>query len=505
MIAKRVGSQKGTSDIKRLVKYVSDDKGHGAKVRGIWATNCAVSDDIELATMEMSANQALNTRSQNDKTYHLVVSLAEGEDLTDVQWREVETAFCKAIGLGEHQRICAIHTDTNHIHMHLAISKVHPEKLTCIEPYYDKLKLLGVCRELERSYGLKPGIGQSQALVRQSASEAHRGLESFACYLRENLASELISLMNDTQGSWKGAHELCGRFGVEIRERGAGIVFSHRERNLFVKASSVDKNLSKAKFERCFGSFEKSSFEGHSEKIYVVGPTRVGSKVKILYAQYQSLKEAELAKYHGNIQPLFESRSQRVQEIKDRYAKRRLEIKMDTLIAKGKKRFIYQKVSQEMRRELDDLFKQSRDQRQKARDALKTKTWRGWLWEQACNGDEDALGVLRSKKSKILDKGVGVFVGDSPHSKIFSGLKRRVMDNGVVEYQTASGGIIVDTGREIFVKNFDHSVVNAAINMAKVAFKNGHRIEGSKEFTEYTKRQEVGTKIEKEKDRGNIF
>jgi hypothetical protein len=365
--------------------------------------------------------------------------------------------------------------------MHLAISKVHPSKLTCVEPYYDKLKLLGVCRDLERTYGLKVGIGQSQEAQRASVIEVHRGLESFVSYVREKLADGLISLTQNG-GCWKEAQDLCGRFDIEIRERGAGLVFSHREQNIFIKVSSVDRKLSKLNLAKGLGSFEASTFTGTVEKTYSMGPLSKDPQAKVLYAKYQSLKESEFAQYQGNLQPLLSSRFQQIKEIKERYAQRRLEIKLDTLIAKGKKRLIYQKVSQEMKKELDHLFQKSGKDRQKAREILKIKSWREWLWERASDRDEDALGVLRNKTPKVLDKGVGVFVGGFTHSKIFGGLKKRVMKDGVVEYQTASGGIIVDTGREIVVKKFDPAAIGAAITMANSVFRGDFKVQGTEEF-----------------------
>lgn len=301
-------------------------------------------------------------------------------------------------------------------------------------------------------------------------------------------------------GTWKEAQDLCGRYGVEIRKRAAGLVFSHREQKLFVKVSSVDRKLSRANFER-LGRFERSAFAGDLEKSYVMGPSSKHPQAKVLYAKYQSLKEAELAQYRGSLQPIIFARAEQIKEIKERYAARRLEIKKDTLIAKGKKRLIYHKISQEMKKEVDSVFQVSGKERQKSREVLKIKSWKEWLWEQATLGNEEALGVLRSKTPKILDKGVGSFVGDFTHSKIFSGLKKRVMKDGVVEYQTASGGIIFDTGREIVVKNLEQEVVKAAKKMAEVIFDNRYRIDGSKEFKELLSQQEVATEIKKGRKR----
>ena len=47
-----------------------------------------------------------------------------------------------------------LHGDTEHLHLHIAINKIHPEKLTIHEPFYDHRELARVCTELERQYGL---------------------------------------------------------------------------------------------------------------------------------------------------------------------------------------------------------------------------------------------------------------------------------------------------------------------------------------------------------------
>ena len=71
--------------------------------------------------------KALNVRAKGDKTYHLVVSFPPGEHPTADQLRDIEDELCAAIGLADHQRISAVHTDTDHLHIHVAISKIHPD------------------------------------------------------------------------------------------------------------------------------------------------------------------------------------------------------------------------------------------------------------------------------------------------------------------------------------------------------------------------------------------
>jgi hypothetical protein len=133
--------------------YVLDLPGGGAKVGQIRISNCDAAEPAD-AIAEIQAVQAMNVRAKGDKTYHLVVSFPPGERPSEAQLRDIEDELCAAIGLGDHQRISAVHTDTDHLHIHIAISKVHPDTRRCIEPWYDKRKLMAACDRLEIKHGL---------------------------------------------------------------------------------------------------------------------------------------------------------------------------------------------------------------------------------------------------------------------------------------------------------------------------------------------------------------
>ena len=108
-----------------------------------------------MAIAEIEATQVLNVRARGDKTYHLVVSFSPGERPNPEQLIDIEDELCRAIGLHRHQRISAVHTDTAHLHMHVAINQVHPQTHACIEPWYDKKKLMTACARLEIKHGLQ--------------------------------------------------------------------------------------------------------------------------------------------------------------------------------------------------------------------------------------------------------------------------------------------------------------------------------------------------------------
>lgn len=173
MIAKRIPRDKATSDFARLGRYVVDARGQidpstwsrtadyildtaqgGAKVGGVRVSNCG-SDDPAFATVEILATQARNTRSKSDKSYHLVVSFPAGERPPLAVLNQIEDSLVAAIGFADHQRISAVHTDTDHLHIHVAINKVHPQTLRNIEPYFDHRRLMETCERLEVIHGLQ--------------------------------------------------------------------------------------------------------------------------------------------------------------------------------------------------------------------------------------------------------------------------------------------------------------------------------------------------------------
>lgn len=186
MIAKRVPNRKETSSAAKLVRYVVNAKGgedprdwtqtatyildgdiekngQGEKVGGVRVSNCGT-DDPAAATTLIQATQSVNTRSKKDKTYHLVFSFPPGETPPLEVLNAIEDELCASIGYADHQRVSAVHVDKDHLHVHVAINKVHPTGFQNIEPYYDKRRLMESCERLEVEHGLQRtnhGLGDS--------------------------------------------------------------------------------------------------------------------------------------------------------------------------------------------------------------------------------------------------------------------------------------------------------------------------------------------------------
>jgi hypothetical protein len=182
MLAKRIDMRDASkSRATRLAEYVMSELGRAGRVGDVFTVNC-LSNDPLIAAKEMEVCQARNTRAKEDKTYHLLLSFPDGERPDREQLREIAEAAAKALGFGEHQRIAVVHDDTDNLHMHFIINKIHPQHHTIHTPRYD-FKILGeLCANLEKALALRPTNHEPAKTRSESKAqdmEKYSGLESF--------------------------------------------------------------------------------------------------------------------------------------------------------------------------------------------------------------------------------------------------------------------------------------------------------------------------------------
>jgi Relaxase/Mobilisation nuclease domain len=125
----------------KLVTYLLDPQGKKkTRVGEVVITN-SVSTDTTWAVREIAATQWLNTRAKSPRTYHLIISLKDGANPDAQTLRMIEERFCNALGYAEHQRVSVVHHDTDNVHIHVAINKIHPRTLTLHDPIRDFITL----------------------------------------------------------------------------------------------------------------------------------------------------------------------------------------------------------------------------------------------------------------------------------------------------------------------------------------------------------------------------
>ncbi|OCR85630.1 DNA polymerase, partial [Campylobacter fetus subsp. testudinum] len=136
---------------KVLVDYILDTKNDMDKVEAYHFTNCSF-DDNKDNIKEIVMTQQLNTTTKQDKTMHLVVSFKEDERPDIKTLYAIEDEIALALGMKDHQRLSAVHSNTNNLHIHIAINKVNPNTLKVINPYNDVKILQELAVNLEKKY-----------------------------------------------------------------------------------------------------------------------------------------------------------------------------------------------------------------------------------------------------------------------------------------------------------------------------------------------------------------
>ena len=573
MIAHRINRERKASSPARLIKYMVAAKGgidptswertadyildsangttEGEKVASYRVTNCGTDDPADAAIL-IQATQAANTRSKAEKTYHFVYSFPPGEQPDLETLHAIEDELCAAIGLDEHQRVSAVHIDTDNLHVHVAINKVHPTGLQNIEPYYDQFRLMEACERLEVEHGLQrtfhgleakqrhqnrdiellPAKAPEQRdslfrehlrnaydlsiskppeaktlnglrklsdtrLQRQSADkaepvrigakvasvEAQSGIETLIGYA----ARELAPAMRQAT-SWQELHGAAAEHGLEVRQRGAGLVIGEPDSGIWAKASNVGRDLSMKALTDRLGPFQPSERQAEAKanrKRYEPRPRRPDNPTTAgLFNQYQRERQAAiLARRQGLDQIKRESAAFNAQ-VKQWSQTERMLLKV---AGKGPtKRLMYGTIKQQA----DASRQKNRQSADARRQALFKQTtmptWADWLTQQAERGNTEALAVLRDREERTRRWNGELLTADradKAKAVVLDKLKPKARKDGTMAYSTIDGGMVIDRKTHVQAQKATTGAALVALELASKRFEGQALIvEGTDEF-----------------------
>ena len=513
MIAKRIMAPKGGSGFQRLSGYVLnvaqehrsatdpaswtrlgayilDTQHAGEKVAWARATNCG-SDDPGWAVKDILATQARNTRSTSDKGYHLVVSFPEGEQPTREQIEDIEDRLCAAIGFGEHQRVSAVHQNTDNWHLHVAVNKVHPTTLRNVTPHRDHYRLQEACAELEIRHGLTqeahttgPERGHDRAgRDRAAGFEARHGGPSFLAWVRDHAGAALVAARDGGEG-WQAVHHAAATFGLTVKLRGAGLVIGHgSDSRLHAKASDVDRHLSLKAMTDALGAFEPPARQAQGEKPQQQYKRAAPSGE--LYEAFQRERDAAVRARDAATARLKAQHAAYARELEDWYGSRMQQEK-----AQGHKgvlrRDSLRHVASQRAKDVTARMKREREERQQVRDANPVPTWQGYLEAEAGRGNEAALATLRSRQRRTQQLEAKVLTAENAERArhvVHQHMRPAIRRDGRVVYRIADGGMVSDEAAQVRVPASTTAAAFLALSLAADRF--GARplvVNGSDEF-----------------------
>ncbi|HFX2989909.1 TPA: TraI/MobA(P) family conjugative relaxase [Pseudomonas aeruginosa] len=573
MIAHRINRERKASSPARLIKYMVAAKGgidptswertadyildsangttEGEKVASYRVTNCGTDDPADAAIL-IQATQAANTRSKAEKTYHFVYSFPPGEQPDLETLHAIEDELCAAIGLDEHQRVSAVHIDTDNLHVHVAINKVHPTGLQNIEPYYDQFRLMEACERLEVEHGLQrtfhgleakqrhqnrdiellPAKAPEQRdslfrehlrnaydlsiseppeaktlnglrklsdtrLQRQSADkaepvrtsakvasvEAQSGIETLTGYA----ARELAPAMRQAT-SWQELHDAAAEHGLEVRQRGAGLVIGEPDLGIWAKASNVGRDLSMKALTDRLGPFQPSERQAEAKanrKRYEPRPRRPDNPTTAgLFNHYQRERQAAILTRRQGLDQIKRESAAFNAQVRQWSQTERMLLKV---AGKGPtKRLMYGTIKQQA----DASRQKNRQSADARRQALFKRTtmptWADWLTQQAERGNSEALAVLRDREERTRRWNGELLIADradKAKAVVLDKLKPKARKDGTVAYSTIDGGMVIDRKTHVQAQKATTGAALVALELASKRFEGQALIvEGTDEF-----------------------
>lgn len=496
-------------------------------------TNCL---SLATAAEEMRAVAALNPRVK-DPVYHFLVSLQRGEHLPDAAMFDIARETMTALGFEGHQYASAIHHDTDNLHVHVAVNRVDPETYKAVYPDRDHYKGARAMREIELRYGLAHDKGafavferdgktvidwaskdpntKEKAPTKARDMEIH-GRESLFSYARGEPRRAVVEALKSPALTWQELHQVMGRFGLELREKGQGFAVHdrHNPEQTPIKASDMHERLSKSRLEKQLGPYQAApEIEQPPEQVYNPDrrpkrdPQSRAARAELRAQQRRELREL----YDQGVKPMAADLARQVQLLRADYAQRGKVLSAEAQV----QRKVIQSGDQPpaiKKAMLSVLAAETVKQRAELREAMKrdrlalgkVQPFKEWVADQAEAGHPAAISQLRgylyadTRKLRQLQQldaqrhgqaGIAApgQVDHEPEAFEFKTVQAMTYQvdrqTGDVAYRVAGRAAFTDHGRRItFQVIADDAVILAGLKLAQQKYGQQLDVTGSAEF-----------------------
>lgn len=391
------------------------------------------------AEMYAVANKALHVKNP---VYHYILSWPEHERPSTQDIFSAARDTLRALGMEEHQYIIAIHANTDNLHAHIEVNRVHPKTFKPQYLNWDHATLHEAARHAEIKYGWHHDNGIFQVVevngkkhvVRNteyidpdlvpSRPGAHRaevwsGEESLETWCKGVPATDLRRVIDDEKtSSWQDLHRVLASHGLDLVDAGGGGLKvvdvsdptdEKKDKPLAVRASAAFRFLKRKELEERLGKFEPCDPDMQVEKparTYKRDPYKrlesrlhrkaVRDELKKRFKDEHRKAREHQSKVRETLKPLADADKEQHARLQEAYKAQRAAIRSDKRLNPVQKQQMYMLARLSMRKAQQQLVEQIRGQRAE-RNALlpAVPSWRAWVEEQAQLGDEAAISALR--------------------------------------------------------------------------------------------------------------
>ena len=404
----------GKSSFKDLINYCLGFTGH-AKDSVLHVGMKNLYSPPEKAYLEMEGLSYENPRCKNP-VLHFILSWRDYESPTDEQVDEAVNIALEELDLQDCQALWALQSDTDNLHVHVAVNRISPETLKPIHAGggFSKKALEKASRKIEILQGweiertghyevnssgqisekkefLIPEISQKARDI-----EAHTGEKSF-----ERIAKREVAKILDSVKSWDELHKNLASKGFELELKGNGAILKQGDKA--VKLSHVSRNSSFSKLEQRLGKYQERKNDVIIQVPSKIQPQENRAEQKnFLWKKYQTEKNNYLKEKTAALKKLRELQKKERENLYLRQKENRSELFSQSWRGRGQElnqlrslfAFIHQKERLELRdRQSDEILEL------KSHFLKRFPSFKDWLSNQ---NNEDLYQVYRYPGQFIL-------------------------------------------------------------------------------------------------------
>lgn len=288
MIGKKIANPKKSAGKSTRISFLVDYITSPEKENGL--EKCIHSEALNFITdthhsqvAEMTALASESVHSKNPID-HWVFSWRPEEKPTIEQVREAVNIFVKQCGLEEHQIIWGLHDDTQNMHVHLAVNRVHPGALLVKEINKGFWKETGqqVIALIEQKQGWKPADNSRYEISREGVPVLKREhtkqgrKEAATKPLQPSNKAKTIEIQTGEKSAqrigieeawpiikeartWRELHQKLAAAGFSYERSGSGAIIHVGD--TIIKASHVDRKASIGALQKRLGMFSSQTTE----------------------------------------------------------------------------------------------------------------------------------------------------------------------------------------------------------------------------------------------------
>ncbi len=412
---------------------------------------------------------------------HYVVSWQAGEQPTNAQADEAVAIMLDELGMNDHQCIYAMHRDTDNVHLHIVVNRVHPQLLRIADPHngFDMLAAHRALCRIESAQGwqseknalyrmsdagpvlTRPVKGAPRSITKPAASiEALTGEAS-----AQRVVIERCGPAIESAKTWAEVHAALAPLGARFEQKGSGAVIFVGD--VAVKASSAGRAFSFGALCKRLGEYELPAAD-----VLPALPEPAALQVSRSWASYNAQRRFYQEHRRTELGALRERHESERTVFFGGAGKRRQELEGRSWQGKGRELNAARSLlAAEIARERAELFECQRIERQSLQRRLKPfPDYESWLRESGMEAEAEAYRFRADDAVRARDT-AAERAAEVLAVRDIRDYRGRITDTGVAYYLAGEARAdFVDRGREVAIDASDSSAILAGLQLAQAKF-----------------------------------